>query len=99
VLDVLVDLRKESPSYGNAAAAMLSGANHHLFFVPLGVAHGFLSLEMGSVMVYKTSTVHAPSCDAGIRWDSFGFDWGVTSPIVSIRDQAFPSLAELASPF
>jgi len=50
-------------------------------------------------MVYKTSTEHAPSHDAGIHWDSFGFDWDVASPIVSVRDQAHPALAQFESPF
>lgn len=99
VLDVLVDLRKASPTYRQSASAELSGENRHLFFVPPGVAHGFLALEDHTVMVYKTSSVHAPAHDAGVRWDSLGFDWGNGHKIVSARDQAFPALADFNSPF
>lgn len=99
VLDVLVDLRPGSPGYGCFASAELSRENRSQFYIPSGIAHGFLALEDDSVMVYKTTTVHAPSHDAGIRWDSFGFDWGVDSPICSPRDLAFPSMADFVSPF
>ncbi len=99
VLDVLLDLRKSSPTYGRVASAELSRENHHQFFIPSGVAHGFLALEDDSVMVYKTSTVHAPAHDAGIHWQSIGFDWGVTVPIVSPRDQAFPTFSAFNNPF
>ena len=99
VLDVVLDLRKNSSTYGRCASSVLSAANHHQFFIPSGFAHGFLSLEDNSVMVYKTSTVHAPAHDAGVRWDTLGFDWGVATPVVSGRDVGFPSLAEFTSPF
>lgn len=99
VLDVLLDLRRSSPTYGRFASAELSSENHHQFFIPSGIAHGFVALEEHSVMVYKTSTVHAPTHDAGVRWDSFGFDWGTDSPIISDRDQRFPALKDLISPF
>jgi dTDP-4-dehydrorhamnose 3,5-epimerase len=95
VLDVLLDLRTNSPSYGKSVGAELSGENHHQFYIPSGVAHGFLSLENDSVMVYKTSTVHVPSHDAGVRWDSFGFDWALDgAPILSSRDDALPPFAD-----
>jgi dTDP-4-dehydrorhamnose 3,5-epimerase/CDP-3, 6-dideoxy-D-glycero-D-glycero-4-hexulose-5-epimerase len=63
------------------------------------LAHGFLSLEDDSTLVYKTSTVHSPEHDAGIRWDSFGFNWDVTAPVLSTRDVAFPSMSDFKSPF
>ncbi len=99
VLDVLLDLRKASPTFGQFASAELSRENHHQFYIPSGIAHGFLSLEDDSVMVYKTTTVHAPTHDAGIRWDSFGFDWGIAAPLISPRDLAFAALTEFGSPF
>lgn len=99
VLDVLLDMRRKSPTYGKSVSAELSRENHHQFFIPRGIAHGFLSLEDDSVMVYKTSTVHAPSHDAGIRWDSFGFAWPAgASYIISSRDQQFPALSEFVTP-
>lgn len=99
VMDVLVDLRKNSPTYGQTASAVLSLENHHQYYIPSGVAHGFAALEDDSVMVYKTTTVHSPESDAGIRWDSFGFDWRVSNPIISDRDKAFPALMAFNSPF
>ncbi len=101
VIDVLLDLRKQSPTNGHAVSAELSAENRQMFYVPSGVAHGFLSLEDDTVMVYKTSTVHAPSHDAGVRWDSFGFDWGLEreEPIISTRDAGFPAFSDFASPF
>lgn len=100
VLDVLLDLRKGSPTYGQSVSTELSAANHHQFFIPTGIAHGFLSLEEDSVMVYKTSTMHAPSHDAGIRWDSFGYEWPmIIDRVVSSRDQQFPAFKSFLSPF
>jgi dTDP-4-dehydrorhamnose 3,5-epimerase len=75
VLDVVLDLRKASPTFGQAAGFELSAANRHVVHIPVGFAHGFLALEDRSCLVYKTDAVHAPACDAGIRWDSFGFEW------------------------
>ena len=99
VLDVLLDLRKASPSYGRSISVELSRDNHQQFYIPRGIAHGFLSLEDDSVMVYKTSTVHAPTHDAGVHWGSFGFGWGVDSPNISERDARFPSLESFNNPF
>ena len=77
----------------------LSAETRMILMIPAGIAHGFLSLEEQSIMVYKTSTMHSPAHDAGIRWDSFGFDWGPDVPVLSDRDAAFPALADFASPF
>ena len=99
VLDVVVDLRKASPTFGRHASRELSAVNREMFFIPVGFAHGFASLADGSVMVYQTSTVHAPECDAGILWNSFGFDWGMADPVINERDRKFPALLEFASPF
>lgn len=100
VLDVVLDLRKDSATFGQAAGVELSAENHYVISIPAGFAHGFASLEDGSCLVYKTDAVHAQSHDAGIRWDSFGFPWPLTTgPILSPRDAAFPSLADFDSPF
>lgn len=99
VLDVLVDLRRAEPTFGQAWSVELGAETGRLLILPVGIAHGFLSLEDGSVMLYKTSTVHAPAQDAGIRWDSFGFAWPTTSPIVSDRDARHPALADFVSMF
>ncbi|MDE2395199.1 MAG: dTDP-4-dehydrorhamnose 3,5-epimerase family protein [Burkholderiales bacterium] len=98
VRDVLVDLRK-GPGFGRHASVVLDAGDPQLLLIPKGVGHGFMSLADASVLVYKTSTEHAPSHDAGIRYDSFGFDWGGAAPILSERDRNHPRLADYVSPF
>jgi dTDP-4-dehydrorhamnose 3,5-epimerase len=98
VLDVLLDLR-HGKGYGRVASAPLTGENCHLIYIPRGIAHGFVALQDESLMLYKTSTVHAPESDSGIHWDSFGFDWGVNQPMVSDRDAIHPPIEKFLSPF
>jgi dTDP-4-dehydrorhamnose 3,5-epimerase len=100
VLDVLLDIRKESPTYGQTASAELSGENHLQFYIPKGIAHGFLSLENKSVMVYKSSSVYSPEHDTGIAWDSFGYSWPkMENIIMSERDDRFSPFSSFDSPF
>jgi dTDP-4-dehydrorhamnose 3,5-epimerase len=101
VLDVLVDLRRQSETFGESCSLELSAARPQMLWVPIGFAHGFVSLEDGSCVTYKTDNEHAPLYDCGIRWDSFGFDWPLApeESIISPRDRAHPALAEFASPF
>lgn len=99
VLDVLLDLRKGSPTCGQFFSAELSEENGRMFFIPSGVAHGFLSLEDRSTLIYAVTSTHEPACDLGVRWDSFGFEWPVKELLVSERDRGFPSLADFESPF
>jgi dTDP-4-dehydrorhamnose 3,5-epimerase len=99
VLDVVVDLRKSSTTFGKTMSRELSAANRQMLFIPVGFAHGFLALEDNTMMVYQTSTVHSPEHDAGILWNSFGFQWPVKDPILSDRDRAFPALKDFQSPF
>jgi dTDP-4-dehydrorhamnose 3,5-epimerase/CDP-3, 6-dideoxy-D-glycero-D-glycero-4-hexulose-5-epimerase len=98
VLDVLLDLRR-GETYGHCASEELSAANRHQFFIPSGIAHGFLALEPDSVMVYQTSAVHTPTHDDGIRWDSFGFEWPDRKLVISDRDTGFVPLPSFMSPF
>jgi dTDP-4-dehydrorhamnose 3,5-epimerase len=99
VLDVVLDLRKKSPTFGRNYVHELNATNCEMLFIPVGFAHGFLALEDNATMVYQTSTVHSPPHDAGVRWDSFGFDWPVKSPTLSEHDKKLPALRELNSPF
>ncbi len=100
VLDVVLDLRKDSPMFGRSVARELNATSREMFFIPVGFAHGFLALEDNATMVYQTSTVHSPAHDAGIVWNSFGFDWPVKNPLMSDRDQKFPALRVTStSPF
>jgi len=99
VLDVVLDLRKGFGTYGKTESFDPSLVNGRLLFIPAGVAHGFLSLEENSGMLYGTSTAHAPDYDRGIRWDSFGFEWPCSKPIVSDRDRLHPTFEQFTSPF
>ncbi|UOR03953.1 dTDP-4-dehydrorhamnose 3,5-epimerase [Hymenobacter aerilatus] len=98
ILDVIVDLRPDSPSYLQHVAIQL---NEHIssVYIPRGCAHGFLTLSDTATVVYNVTSVYEPSADAGIRWDSIGFDWPVTEPIVSGRDNSFVNLEDFDSEF
>ena len=98
VLDVLLDLRRGS-GYGHSVGVTLDSSQPAVLFIPRGVAHGFRALTDDALMVYKTSTEHAPSHDAGVRHDSFGFDWKCDEPMLSERDRGHPALADFDSPF
>jgi dTDP-4-dehydrorhamnose 3,5-epimerase len=99
ILDVIVDLRKDSPTYGQHHAEVLSEENHRAYYIPKGFAHGFKSLTDGAMTYYLVSSEYHKESDTGIRWDSIGFDWECPSPIISARDQSFVTLQEFASPF
>ncbi|MGD0350548.1 MAG: dTDP-4-dehydrorhamnose 3,5-epimerase [Verrucomicrobiota bacterium] len=99
VLDVVVDLRKNSPTFRRVLARELSVLSHEMLFIPEGFAHGFLALDEPSLMVYLASPVHSPPHDAGIAWDSIDFQWPVENPILSERDRKFPALQDFQSPF
>jgi len=99
LLDVVVDLRRSQPTFGRWWSIELSADNSRVLFVPSGLAHGFLSLADGSMTHYKTTAVHSPAHDQGIRWDSFGFTWPVSSPVLSERDMNLPRLDDFKSPF
>ena len=102
IFDVAVDLRRGSPTYGRWVGAELSAENGHQLYIPVGFAHGFLTLEPDCEVVYKCSDTYAPDHDGGIAWDSVGIDWpipaGVT-PELSAKDQVQPPFAAFDSPF
>lgn len=99
VLDVILDLRLNSATYGRHIAVELDAARGQGLMIPKGMAHGFLSLTEDALMAYKVTSVYAPENDAGIRWDSFGCDWGIDHPILSTRDCAHPKYLDFDSPF
>ncbi len=101
VMDVVLDLRTYSPTFKQATGFVLNSAQPRAIYMPRGVAHGFLTLSDEAVLEYHTSTVHHPASDSGIRWDSFGFDWGLgdAMPTLSARDKSFNGLANFVSPF
>lgn len=102
IFDVAVDMRKGSPTYGQWVAAELSAKNGDQLFVPVGFAHGFLTLEPDCEVVYKCSDTYALDHDGGIAWDSVGIDWPLpagTTPELSAKDTRQPTLADFDSPF
>jgi len=99
VIDAVVDLRLDSPTFGQYTLFELSSVKANAIYIPKGMAHGFCVRSEQAIMVYKVSTVYSPEHDAGILWDSAGIKWGITSPILSERDQRFPTLDVFESPF
>ena len=103
VLDVAVDIRKGSPTFGQYVAVELSGENKLQFFVPRGFAHGFSVLSEEAVFQYKCDNFYAPSSEGAIAWDDpeIGIDWKVPSDkvVLSAKDKAHKRLSEADIPF
>lgn len=99
IIDVVLDIRKNSPTYGKYFSCELSGDNGKILIIPKGLAHGFKSLQDNTNVTYMQTTCYAPNFDGGIRYDSFGFEWECNKPQLSDRDKAFPTLSEFQTPF
>lgn len=100
IFDVAVDIRRGSPSYGKWQGYELTAENGHQLYVPVGFAHGFVTLEPDSEIVYKCTDYYAPETDGAVHWDSCGIDWPVLGdPILSDKDCNAPGLDDFDSPF
>ena len=103
VMDVAVDIRKGSPTYGNHVAVELSGENKRQLFVPRGFAHGFAVLSESAVFAYKVDNTYAPEYDSGIRYDDteLNIDWGFSDEEVQLseKDKNLVNFIDLDSPF
>jgi dTDP-4-dehydrorhamnose 3,5-epimerase len=99
ILDVVLDIRVGSPTFGQFTTAELSAKNHKAIYISSGFAHGFLSLQNDSYVIYLQTSIYSPENDGGININSFGMKWGVKNPIVSKRDQNFPNFSDFKSPF
>ncbi len=100
VMDVVLDIRKGSPTYGKYFNTILNDENRNIMYIPKGCAHGFKALTDEACIFYNQSTVYSPECDSGILYNSFGFDWDITSPPNnSERDMKFVFFKDFSSPF
>ena len=96
ILDVVLDLRKNSPTFGKCMGVELSEENRQAIFLPKGVAHGFKSLKNNTITVYNVSSIYDAEYDRGVLYNSFGFDWELEHPILSNRDLSFPTLSDFS---
>lgn len=103
VLDVAVDIRRTSPTFGKHVSAVLSAANGKQIWVPAGFAHGYVTLEDETEVFYKVTELYAPHFERGIRWNdpALGIDWRVSEcdALLSEKDKALPLLADAPDPF
>jgi dTDP-4-dehydrorhamnose 3,5-epimerase len=99
IMDVIVDLRKDSPTYGQFEMQELSAEDYKAFYIPEGFAHGFKALTDDALTYYLVSSEYYKDADTGIRYDSIGIDWNVAQPVLSARDLSFAALKDFVSPF
>lgn len=103
VLDVAVDIRKGSPTYGQSVSVELTGDNHLQFFIPRGFAHGFAVLSKKAVFQYKCDNFYAPQSEGALAWDDpdLAIDWHLPCDkvLLSEKDRAHPFLKDFDSPF
>lgn len=92
IYDVIIDLRPASPTYRQHVGAVLSAANRDALYVPEGFAHGFLTLENESEVLYQMSEFYAPGFGRGVRWDdpAFGIEWPGQVQVIAERDATYP---------
>lgn len=102
IFDVAVDIRRGSPTYGKWAGFTLSADNGAQLYIPKGFAHGFVTLEADSEIVYKCSEYYSPEAEGALRWDDpdIGIEWPIKgNAILSEKDASAPLLADFYSPF
>lgn len=101
VLDVAVDIRKNSPWYGKYTTVILTSENKWMYWIPAGFAHGFMTLKDGTLFSYKCTQVYNKEHEGCIRWNDpdLGIQWGISDPVVSARDNQAPLFRDFISPF
>lgn len=97
ILDVAVDLRKDSDTFGRHTACILSDENRHQLFIPKGFAHGFSVLSHEALVYYKCSDYYHPEGERGLKWNDpeLGIDWRISDPVISEKDKKQPLLNEI----
>jgi dTDP-4-dehydrorhamnose 3,5-epimerase len=100
-LDVIVDLRRDSATYGQQLLVELDARRCNLLYVPIGFAHGFVALEDDTLFLYKCSDYYQPSAEGGLLWNdpTLNINWGIEHPNVSEKDQLLPRFSNFQSPF
>ncbi|NLV74392.1 MAG: dTDP-4-dehydrorhamnose 3,5-epimerase [Chloroflexi bacterium] len=98
IYDVVVDLRRDQPTYGRWFAVTLSAENKRMLYIPAGFAHGFCATSPVAEFLYKVSSFYDPPAERGLAWDDpqIGIPWPVANPLLSERDQRHPRLAEIS---
>lgn len=101
VLDVAVDLRNSSPTYGQWVSIELSEKNKWMYWIPAGFAHGFLTLDENTIFFYKCTQVYHRESEMGIAWDDpdLRIDWGTDQPLISEKDKIAGRFRDFVSPF
>lgn len=99
IIDVILDIRKSSPTFGQYVEIELSRENRRSIYIAKGLAHGFGTLSDSAIAYYMVTSEYAPEHDKGIRFDSFGYQWPIMSPIVSDRDLSHVPFDRFISPF
>ncbi len=101
VLDVVVDLRKDSPTFGDHVKVELTAESKHQLWIPAGFAHGFLSLEDDTVFAYKCTEYYSPEHERCIRWNDSTLDinWGINDPVISAKDAGSMDFLTFETPF
>ncbi|GAU75651.1 dTDP-4-dehydrorhamnose 3,5-epimerase [Fusibacter sp. 3D3] len=99
IMDVAVDLRKSSSTYGQHVIFYLDSEKYNMAYIPEGFAHGYLVLSESATVTYKMTEVYAPKCEDGILWNSAGIKWPISDVILSEKDLELKSLEVFKSPF
>jgi dTDP-4-dehydrorhamnose 3,5-epimerase len=101
VLDIAVDIRKESPTYGKYVSEILTGGNKFMLWIPPGFAHGFITLEDNTLFLYKCTNLYNKASESGIIWNdaTLNIDWGIKDPVVSEKDLLLPALKDCDNRF
>lgn len=99
IKDVVVDLRKSSDTFLQPFSIEINDTEGKYLYIPKGLAHGFLSLEDGSIVNYAQTSCYSEEHDCGVAYNSINFDWKIKTPILSVRDLSFKKLEDFNSPF
>jgi len=101
VLDVAVDIRKGSATYGKWESIVLTGANKLMYWIPAGFAHGFATLEDDTIFFYKCTQAYNKGAEGSVLWcdEELNINWGIVEPVISEKDKISPKFRDFVSPF